>query len=76
MTTTTIFFFVPPSLFYRLSGSVISKTALTSDDGYGGLAGGRHLDDLGGSGGAMCGGSESVEAAVTVMREHEDFVFL
>ena len=39
------------------SGCVISCTALTSDDGYGGLAGGRHLDERMGSGGAMSGAS-------------------
>ena len=36
---------------YRSSGFVISWTALTIDDGYGGLAGGRQLVILGGRGG-------------------------
>ena len=36
---------------------MISCTALTSDDGYGGLAGGRHLDERIGSGGAKSGAS-------------------
>ena len=40
-----------PISFHRSSGFVISWTALTIDEGYGGLAGGRKVDILGGSGG-------------------------
>ena len=40
---------------YRASGSVISWTFLTSEDGYGGRAGGRDREDRGGNGGG-CGG--------------------
>ena len=37
--------------FHLSSGLVISWTALTIEEGYGGLAGGRQEDILGGSGG-------------------------
>jgi len=40
-----------PISFHLSSGFVISWTALTIDEGYGGLAGGRQVDILGGSGG-------------------------
>ena len=41
----------PRTSLYRLSVQVISCTALTMDDGYGGLAGARNDFILGGSGG-------------------------
>ena len=49
---------------------MISCTALTIDEGYGGLAGGRQLDILGGSG----GGKSNSECRGRYNRSTDDFL--